>query len=48
MQKRAARITLDGGPFFPSVPILHKLSSNPFYEEVKVSQFAMAYKKNQQ
>lgn len=45
LQKRAARIILDGGQFCPLVLLLKRLSWIPVYEEANLSKRALAYER---
>ena len=45
LQKRAARLILDASPQAPSVELFNKLKWIPFYEEAKIKQSVLAFKR---
>ena len=45
LQKRAARIILDAGPWSPSVPLFNRLKWLPFYQECEIAKCSLAFKR---
>ena len=45
LQKRAARIILDAGPWSPSVPLFNRLKWLPYYQECEIAKCSLAFKR---
>ena len=45
LQKRAARIILDAGPWSPSVPLFNRLKWLPYYQECEIAKCSLVFKR---